>query len=187
LVKKHRMAKSSMIPCALDYFTPLNGRALIGRRVGFKDKQASYISSCQKGMPVYVWPARLEYESHILNTGLTGLTDNTDTGLTWLPSGDARWMQPATLPLDINQRILLDEATEENHVSIIRQLKSEVPTWLECDNQRKLELINLWRNKWQWQQESEDILSNCQDSPPWQSIKLIGHRGSGKTSRPVIE
>lgn len=187
LAKRHRKSGASMIPCAIEYFSPLYGRALIGRKVGLEKKNHNYLFSCQKGMPTYVWPAKLELEHKILNAGLTGLTDHLDPELTWLPSGNARWNFPATMPLDKSQLELLNSATYDAHKSIIKQLKNEVPKWHECDKSRRIELVNWWRKKWRWDYSVDDILSNTTRSPPWQSIRLIGHRGSGKTSRPVIK
>ena len=187
LVKHHRKSGASMIPCAIEYFSPLYGRALIGKKVGLEKKHSEYQSSCQKGMPTYVWPAKPELEHKILNAGLTGLTDYLDPKLTWLPSGNARWCNPATRPLDKSQLELLNSANQENHLSIINQLKEQAPKWNECDNQRRSELVKWWRKKWKWDYEIDDILANTTNSPPWQSIRLIGHRGSGKTSRPVVK
>ena len=187
LVKRHKKSGASMIPCAIEYFSPLYGRALIGKKVGLDDKYSKHLLSCQKGMPTYVWPAKPELEHKILNNGLTGLTDNLDPELTWLPSGNARWNYPATRPLDKAQLELLNSANQENHRSIIKQLSEEAPLWKECDKSRRMELVKWWKNKWRWDYEISDILDNTAKSPPWQSVRLIGHRGSGKTSRPVLK
>jgi hypothetical protein len=48
-------------------------------------------------------------------------------------------------------------------------------------------LIQYWRKKWNWDIDVDEVLAKSVDSPPWQSIRLIGHRGSGKTSRPIIK
>ena len=54
LVKKHRNSGSSMVPCAMEYFSPVYSRALVGRMVGLQGKRREYLSRCQKGMPTYV-------------------------------------------------------------------------------------------------------------------------------------
>ena len=187
LVKKHRNSGSSMVPCAMEYFSPVYSRALVGRMVGLQGKRREYLSRCQKGMPTYVWPTKPELEHAVLSAGLTALSDHIDPDLTWLPSGKARWFNPATMPLDETQSQILEDATKDQHLSIIEQLKSDVPTWNECDKQRKSELIKFWRKKWNWDIDVEETLAKSTDSPPWQSIRLIGHRGSGKTPRPVIK
>ena len=187
LVKKHRNSGSSMVPCAMEYFSPVYSRALFGRMVGLQGKRREYLSRCQKGMPTYVWPTKPELEHAVLSAGLTALSDHIDPDLTWLPSGKARWVNPATMPLDETQSQILDDSTKDQHLSIIKQLKSDVPTWNECDKQRKTELIKFWRKKWNWDIDVEETMAKSTDSPPWQSIRLIGHRGSGKTPRPVIK
>ena len=50
-----------------------------------------------------------------------------------------------------------------------------------------MELVKWWKNKWRLDYDISDILDNTTKSPPWQSVRLIGHRGSGKTSRPVLK
>ena len=107
--------------------------------------------------------------------------------MTWLPSGNTRWVKPATQPLDENQSKLLENASKENHLSILKQLESEVPKWNECDEQRKIMLIKYWRKKWNWNIDIDNLLTSSITSPPWDSVRLIGHRGSGKTPRPVIK
>tara|TARA_B110000444_G_C18850180_1_gene604932 strand:- start:1809 stop:2963 length:1155 start_codon:yes stop_codon:yes gene_type:complete len=187
LVKKHRDSGSSMVPCAMEYFSPVYSRALFGRMVGLHGKRKEYLLQCQRGLPTYVWPTKPNLEYSVLNAGLTALTDHLDPNLTWLPSGDARWLNPATMPLDKKQKELLDSASKEQHLSIIKQLKSDVPSWNECDTQRKTELIQYWRQKWNWDIDLDVVLTKSVESPPWQSVRLIGHRGSGKTSRPVMK
>ena len=84
---------------------------------------------------------------------------------------------PATQPLDETELALLNSATFENHHDILQELAKEVPKWSECDNQRKHKLINMWQKKWNWEiksQQNDESIS----SPPWQSVRLIGHRGS---------
>ena len=33
----------------------------------------------------------------------------------------------------------------------------------------------------------DKLVETSSDSPPWESVRLIGHRGSGKTARPVLQ
>jgi hypothetical protein len=48
-------------------------------------------------------------------------------------------------------------------------------------------LIKYWRKKWNWNIDVDNLLAGSFTSPPWESVRLIGHRGSGKTPRPVIK
>jgi len=185
LVNKHKKRGSSMVPCAIEYFQPFYNRALLGRSVGLSGRKLKHFHKCQSRLPVYVWPAKEKYEKKILTSGLTGLTDNLDPNYTWLPSGDARWTKPATRPLDQEQLTLLNEATYENHKDILKQLNNEVPEWKDCDSDRKQLLIESWNKRWNWDIDVKELVEQSVESPPWQSVRLIGHRGSGKTGKPL--
>ena len=187
LVKQHNHMGSSMLPCAIEYFVAPHNKIPLGKTIGLHGKKLQYMNKIRKGLSTYVWPAKPIHERLILNAGLTGLTDKANPELTWLPTGHARWLNPATQPLDNQQLQLLNSATEENHLEILRQLKQEVPLWSECDNSRRIELISMWKESWNWQKSVDEILQSAsKSSPPWQAPRLIGHRGSGKTPRPVI-
>jgi len=187
LVKQHNHMGSSMLPCAIEYFVAPHNKLPLGKTIGLHGKELQDMNKIRKGFPTYVWPAKPIHERLILNAGLTGLTDKANPELTWLPTGHARWLNPATQPLDNQQLQLLNSATEENHLEILRQLKQEVPLWSECDNSRRIELISMWKESWNWQKSVDEILQSAsKSSPPWQAPRLIGHRGSGKTPRPVI-
>jgi len=186
LINKHRNRGASMVPCALEYFQPFYNRLLIGKSVGLSGKRLRYFQKCRTGMPVYVWPAKENYESRLLEAGITGLTDNLDPNFTWYKDGKPRWKFPATQPLDKSQLELLNSASFENHQDILHQLSKEVPKWSECDSQRKVVITNMWQKKWNWETKTKSTDTNSITSPPWQAVRLIGHRGSGKTSRPVM-
>ena len=186
LIRKHQTRGSSMVPCAIEYFKPITRSALFGKRVGLNGRKLDHFSKCQKGFPVYVWPCHEKYEKRILDAGITGLTDNLDPNLTWLPSGNARWARYSTKPLDEKQLQLLYYVNEENHLDVINQLNDETPSWHECDKTRKLELIKYWRKKWNWNYSVDELIEKSTITPPLQTPKIIGHRGSGKTSRPVL-
>ena len=124
----------------------------------------------------------------MLNAGLSALTDYSDPDLTWLPSGHARWQQPATLPLDEGQQRLLDATDEEDHLSVLSELKKDITPWYEADISRRRELLSYWKGKWNWQPSVEEMLTQSMTSKsmPWEFVRMIGHRGSGKTQRPVL-
>ena len=175
-----------MVPCAIEYFQPFYNRLLIGRSVGLSGKRLDYFQKCRKAMPVYVWPAKKNYEARLLDSGITGLTDNLDPEFTWYKDGKPRWRFPATQPLDIEQQKRLNNANFGNHRDILKELYSEVPKWSECDLQRKQTIIQSWRDRWNWDFNTEDMKANLNYAPPWQAVRLIGHRGAGKSPRPVM-
>ena len=188
LIESHRRSGASMSRCAIEYFLPPKSLIPLGFSGGLYGAKAARLSAQQRGFPIYVWPTSLHVEHDLLCAGLTGLTDCSDPNMTWLPSGHARWTQPGTHPLDAIQQQKLDNATQENHPDILRELKSETCPWAECDDERRTDLVNMWRKRWQWENPTTQILEQAGgSSPPWESIRLIGHRGSGKTSRPVFK
>ena len=188
LIGSHRQSGASMSPCAVEYFLPPKNLIPLGFTGGLHGAKAARFRKHQRGFPIYVWPTALKREHDVLSAGLTGLTDCSDPAMSWLPSGHARWTLPATQPLDATQRQALECATQENHKEILRELQAETAPWAECDTQRRTELVEMWRKKWQWEESTSSILQRSQKaSPPWEAIRLIGHRGSGKTSRPVLK
>ena len=105
---------SAMLPCAIEYFVPPHNKLPFGKTIGLKGKSLHTLNRLRKGMPTYVWPTKPVNENLILKAGLTGLSDKANPELTWLPTGHARWVNPGTQPLDKQQQLLLDSATEEN-------------------------------------------------------------------------
>lgn len=187
LANQHRAQGSSMLPCAIEYFQPSTRNLPLGRHVGFTGAALERLTRARRGMPTYVWPTKPTVEHDLLRAGLTALTDHADPELTWLPSGHARWRQPGVRPLLDEEWDALEGATEADHRERIAELESETPLWSECDRTRRTELIAQWRKRWQWTTSIEDLLERFGGAtPPSQAPRMIGHRGSGKTSRPVL-
>jgi hypothetical protein len=190
LVKQHRSSGASMIPGAIEYFVPPINKLPLGKKVGLTGKGAVNLQAAQGGFPVYVWPTKPGIEHALLSAGLTGLTDQSDPNFTWLPSGHARWTRPATLPLDAAQASLLANASEADHLDVLKELKGNVIPWSECTQQERTTFNEIWTKRWNWNAHEGPNFSKeaaQSASPPWQAVRLIGHRGSGKTSRPVLE
>lgn len=188
LKKKHQKNRSPMMPCAIEYLLPPTNRIPFGKTVGLHGKQLETLTKQREGFPVYLWPVKPIVEHSVLNAGLSALTDYSDPGLTWLPSGHARWQQPATLPLDERQQRLFDSTDEADHLSVLSELKKEITPWHEADASRRRELLSYWKSKWNWQPSVDEMLtqSMASKSMPWEFVRMIGHRGSGKTHRPVL-
>ena len=188
LVKRHRNQGSSMLPCAIEYFQSSTRRLPLGRHVGLTGKSYQRLTKARDGMATYVWPTKPHLEHDLLRAGMTGLTDHADPSLTWLPSKHARWHQPGTRPLDENQWALLKSATQENHESLIAELHRETPRWVDCDTDRRRALVEEWRKRWNWTGSVDELLEASKGAtPPWSAPRLIGHRGCGKTARPVLQ
>lgn len=187
LVKRHQKQGSSMLPCAVEYFQSPTQHLPLGRSVGLHGGGRLRLNRERRGMPTYVWPARTDIEHSLLRAGLTGLTDKADPELTWLPSGHPRWRQPATQPLDEAQWARLEATSQENHLDLLAELNADTPTWAEADKSRRRMLVSEWKTAWNWPGEVEVILDSATEAtPPRSAPRLIGHRGSGKTARPVL-
>ncbi|MEC7589810.1 MAG: hypothetical protein VX483_04610, partial [Candidatus Thermoplasmatota archaeon] len=173
--------------CAIEYFQPFYNRLLIGKSVGLSGKRLTHFRKCQTGMPVYVWPAKERYEYRLLDSGITGLTDNLNPEFTWYQDGFPRWRYPATQPLDENQIKQLKNIEYDNHLDLLKELANSVPTWSEADPKRRSEITRMWQKKWNWDSGLEQSVLGDEVAPPWQAVRLLGHRGAGKSSRPVIK
>ena len=188
LMRKHQRNGSPMMPCAAEYLVPLTNMIPVGRTVGLRGPSLKRLMSIRKGFPVYLWPVTPNIEYSVLNAGLSALTDTSDPNLTWLPSGHARWTLPATMPMDASQQDQLNKATKDDHIEVLKSLKSEVVPWMECDASRRRELLTYWRTKWNWSKSVDELMADEEQkgSMPWEFVRMIGHRGSGKTKRPVL-
>jgi len=187
LVKRHKMEGSSMLPCAIEYFKSPTSWLPLGRKVSLRGRGLERLTASRHGMPTYVWPTRPDIEHALLRAGLTALTDYADPALTWLPSNQARWVQPATQPLDEEQWQSLEKCEVEHHLDVLSEFKDSTPTWSEADPARRRSLIEAWRKRWKWNESTEELVEKyCDATPPWAAPRMIGHRGSGKTSRPVL-
>ena len=162
------------MPCAIEYLDGGLKNLPLGYTVGLENNHLKRAREYLAGFPVYVWPCSLENEFKLLDGGFTGLTDNPDPNLTWLPSGNVRWFRPSSLPTSVQYDLLLS-ANEENHKDIVKQLKSEVTPWTELDRSGKVEILSQWRKKWSWEKSVDDLLASTSErSMPWESVRLIG-------------
>ena len=187
LVNRHQRQGSSMLPCAVEYVQAGTKHLAFGRHVGLNGNGYHRLNRARRGMATYVWPTRPELEHAMLRAGMTGLTDHADPNLTWLPSGQPRWRQPGTRPLTEDEWQTLLLAKEGNHRTVLKELEAGVPTWSQADDERKRRLVTEWKERWRWPSEVETVLQqHTEATPPWAAPRLIGHRGCGKTSRPVL-
>lgn len=188
LMRKHQRNGSPMMPCAAEYVVSPTNMVPLGKTVGLNGRSLKQLTAIRKGFPVYLWPVSPKIEHSVLNAGLSALTDTSDPNLTWLPSGHARWTRPATHPLDASQQDRLNNATKDDHIEIIKSLQSEVVPWAECDESRRRDLLSFWRTKWSWSKSVDELMAYEKEkgSMPWEIVRMIGHRGSGKTKRPVL-
>ncbi|MEC7706957.1 MAG: glycerophosphodiester phosphodiesterase [Candidatus Thermoplasmatota archaeon] len=182
LMQLQRNVGAPMLPAALDYLEGTKRHLTIGTTVGLQGRQLTNLTRKRKGFPVYVWPAKLRVERALLEAGLTAISDELSPELTTLPTGEARWLRPATQPLNEKNQSLLDSASPEQHASVIAELQREVSPWPELSNSQKRKFIEGWRKKWLWGRDVDTLMSESQESSmPWEACRVIGHRGAGRT------
>ena len=117
-----------------------------------------------------------------MDAGLTAISEELSPEVTTLPTGEARWLRPATQPLNLEQQNKLDSAAAEHHASIISELQREVTPWSEMSDYDKRSFLDYWRKKWLWERDIETLMSDSSGSSmPWEVSRIIGHRGSGRT------
>jgi len=160
LVKRQRQDGASLLPIAMEYLEGWTRFLPLGRSVSLSGKGLQRFNDFRGGDPVIVWQVEDRHEIPLLEAGMCPLTDNADPSFTKFPSGLTRRTRPATLLYD------------------------EIP-WHESSDSQRREMIEKWRKKWHWKDSVEDIVSpSSATSLPWKAVRMLGHRGCGKTGGP---
>ena len=182
LMSMQRKAGAPMLPAALDYLDGSKRHFTIGTTVGLHGRHLTNLTRKRKGFPVYVWPAHIRVERAILDAGLTAISDELSPEVHTLPTGEPRWLRPATQPLDDEVRAQLDATPEDGHVDAIRRLQREVAPWSELSDTERRAFIESWRKRWIWERSLDSLMSEASESSmPWEVSRIIGHRGAGRT------
>ena len=182
LMNKNKKNGSPMLPCALEYLHGYTRFLNLGTTVGIHGSYLEKLNRIRGGFPVYVWPAKPELERKIWEAGLTGLSDDFSPELVTLPSGHARWSRPATQPLSEEELEKLDSTPTEHHAERLSEMKREVTPWYEFSDVERIAITKDWIKRWGWKRKEEEILGEVsENSLPWESVRIVGHRGSGKT------
>ena len=88
---------------------------------------------------------------------MSPLTDDADPSSEIRKDGTKRKFRPATMP------------------------NNKTP-WHELNDSERKEQISEWRKKWSWQTSLEELSDQSSStSLPWQSTRMLGHRGCGKS------
>ncbi|MBT4059860.1 MAG: hypothetical protein HOE69_06100 [Euryarchaeota archaeon] len=158
----HQNRGAPMIPCALEYLTGYTRHLTLGRTVGLKGKALTKLTNTRRGFPAFVWPVKLSQERLVLDAGLTALTDDASTEITHLPDGSPRNTRPASEPIVAGQQIPWREMTIEN----------------------RKDFLSMQRKQWKWRRSIDELMASSNDNQiPWEVPRIIGHRGTGKTSQ----
>lgn len=184
LMDKQRKEGSPMLPCSLQYLKGIESNINLGWTVGLEGKKLERLTKYRKGYPVYVWPSKSDSERLLLDAGLTGLTDDLSPNSVTLDSGHARWIKPATQPLNDGMRKELDGTPIDEHASKISELQKDISPWHELSDSERRRFIENWKKKWLWERGIDTLLSETSESSlPWEVSRIIGHRGTGKSHR----
>jgi len=156
LIRRQQKSGSNLLPIAIEYLEGWTRHLPLGRAGSLQGKGLQRFNRLRKGLPVVVWQVEERHEEILLDAGMCPLTDDADPSSEIRKDGTKRKFRPATMP------------------------NSKTP-WHELNDSERKEQISEWRGKWSWQ-TSLDELSNQSSSTslPWQSTRMLGHRGCGK-------
>ena len=186
LVRTHKGAGSPMMPCALDYLHGLRRHIPIGRHVGLTGKGRKHLNAVRKGYPVYVWPAPYALETALIDTGLTSVSDSVGDPTPRHVDGRLRWKRMATAPLD---GPMPHVASDDEAEGLLTELDASVAPWHELDTAEHRRHLEAWRKRWGWSRSVDELLDDVHEggtTMPWEAVRMVGHRGTGKTPRPVL-
>lgn len=182
MIKLQKIRKSPILPCGLEYFISPYNRMRLDKKYGLKSKSLENLLTLREGFPIYIWPGLIEYEYRLYNAGISILTDDLDEEQVSLPEGIPRWTRPSTQPLDEEWRKKFTDANIENHKDIIKEATQNVSSWSELGDAERNIFVKYWSKKWNWGKNIEFSEKHL----PWESVRIIGHRGCGETSRPIF-
>ena len=72
---------------------------------------------------------------------------------------------------------------------MLMELEREVAPWHELDKAARRGHLEAWRKRWGWKRGVDDLMADVDESGstmPWEAVRMVGHRGAGKTPRPVL-
>lgn len=175
-----RTSGAPMLPCALEYLTPPMNRLPLGRHVGLTGRARENLLDLSEGYPRFVWSAPLKRESALLDAGCTPLTDDADPSISTRPDGRLRWPRPLSQPLDPDDLSELRDLPKEEHAHFIQRRTEDQPLWHDLDAAERRSHLQEWRRRWRWK-ASLDSLDRNDGTVPWEGVRILGHRGAGRT------
>lgn len=187
LVRKHRAAGSPMMPCALDYVQGMRRHLPLGRTVGLTGGALHRLKSTLEGFPVYVWPAPYRMEAALIDAGLSTVSDSVADPRVRHVDGRLRWKRMATAPLDDGMPYV---ESDDEAARLLKRLDAEVAPWHELGAEDHRRHLKAWRKRWGWRRDLDELMADVGEAGstmPWEAVRMVGHRGAGKTPRPVLQ
>ena len=161
LMRKHQRWGAPMIPCAIEYLTSYTRHLPLGSTVSLRGRGLARLTKTRKGFPAFVWPVKLADERAILDAGLTAITDDCSPKVTHLPDGSPRRPLPAT----------------------VQMVEGVEKPWFSLSDSERKDVLWEMKNRWNWSRSIDQLMaSSASNQVPWEVPRLIGHRGTGKTS-----
>ncbi len=187
MINKQKKRGSPILPCALEYFIPPLNKLRFDRTYGLSGKPLERLLKLRKGFPIYIWPGMIKDELKLYEAGISILTDDLKSNQYSLPEGIARWTRPSTQPLNETWNHRFRNTDVENHEDLIKEATREISPWHELNKTERKNFCELWSKKWYWEKSIEKLTKESDENKlPWESVRIIGHRGCGNTPRPIF-
>ena len=70
--------------------------------------------------------------------------------------------------------------------SMQQRLVKEVEPWHLKSAKEQVRQMKEWSERWKWTRTVDNLMAESSDDRlPWEVVRVIGHRGSGASSRPL--
>lgn len=92
----------------------------------------------------------------------------------------------ATAPLDGAMPLV---ASDEEAEDMLKEFQKEVTPWNELNRADQRRHLETWRTRWGWTRTLDELMAEVAEdgsTMPWEAVRMVGHRGAGKTPRPVL-
>ena len=83
-------------------------------------------------------------------------------------------------PLDPDDLSELRDLPKEEHAHFIQRRTEDQALWHDLDAAERRSHLQEWRRRWRWK-ASLDSLDRNDGTVPWEGVRILGHRGAGRT------
>ena len=142
----------------------------------------------RRGFPVQVFPSRVQLEWRMRDLGISLICDESPEFIPHDHEGVPRWTRPATQSLTIEEEKELRSTQGDIGRTMQQRLIEEVEPWHLKSAKEQTRQMKEWSERWKWTRTVDDLMAQSSDDRlPWEVVRVIGHRGSGASSRPLPE
>ena len=177
---------SPFLPMSLNYLLPHSRWVVFGRSVGLYGKPSIRLERLRRGFPVQVFPSKLQLEWRMRDLGISLICDESPEFVPHDHEGVPRWTRPATQSLTIEEEKKLRSVRGDAGSSMQQRLVKEVEPWHLKSAKEQVRQMKEWSERWKWTRTVDNLMAESSDDRlPWEVVRVIGHRGSGASSRPL--